>query len=274
MEGLLKNVLTALVETLDESSNKKRDVSKEAYWAQIQQEKQDALEKRIKEAAKALEAKAKKEEAAIKEAEEKHFEESEKNDHGLMGTENMLGKGGEGEEDFKPENSDDLVYNEENKLVVSGKYFGEDFKSGKPELAVVDGSMYLDGCKEFNATFIFNSTRIETDKKGKECNKRFIEELTITSDKGRCIAIADYFDCGAGADDKDAADILSGDGSAIYHIIAGTGELDSLEGHGLEIYFNNDKSKRRPRNIVLRKSESGDKASCFNYTKALSGKIR
>ena len=176
------------------------------------------------------------------------------------------------EEKFSPEDKNGLVYNEEGKLVVSGKYFGEDFKSGKPELAVVDGSMYLEGCGEFKTTFIFNSTRIETDKKGKKCNTRFIEGLTITSEKGRCLAVADYFDCGA--DDEGAADILSGDGSAIYYIIAGTGELDSLEGHGLEIYFNNDKIKRRPRNIVLRKSESGDKASCFNYTKALSGKIR
>ncbi len=174
------------------------------------------------------------------------------------------------EKKFSPEDKSDLVYNEEGKLVVSGKYFGEDFRSGKPELAVVDGSMYLEGCGEFKTTFIFNSTRVESNNE-KGC-KRFIEELTITSDKGRCIAVADYFDCGA--DDEGAADILSGDGSAIYHIIAGTGELDSLEGHGLEIYFNNDKSKRRPRNIVLRKSESGDKASCFNYTKALSAKIR
>jgi hypothetical protein len=141
----------------------------------------------------------------------------------------------------------------------AGGYFGDNFSSGMPEVSIVEGTFL--GVK---AEFIFNSTRVERDFPKSKKGSWFYEQLSIQSPDGDLFATALYKDEGV----VNGANVLSGATDADYVIVAANGCYDALEGDMINITFDNDTLKKRPRTIELKKGK-GD--SCRDEEKKEEG---
>ena len=234
MEDLLKNVLKALVETLDEDSKKKCEHEHE----QEQEEKQEEEIEKIEEEIEKIE-----EEMGINGAGEK----------------NMVGKDGAGEEDLNCEEYE-LMYttqspNKEALETVSGKYYGDAFINAKNgENSIVPGELTIKGLKEpLKTNFLFTSVRYMEEGLG-----LYHEELKIHTQHGACTADALYKDAEKEEDLIEGSAVLSTTEYADYLVETSTGELRDFKGHYLRIHFDNE-GKCRPRTISLVPGPGPDK---------------
>ena len=269
MEGLLKNVLRALVETLDEDSNKKQDVVKVESPIEEMVEKdtvggvnEDGKDEAGVEDGKDEEIEKQKEEIEKQEEapEEMMVGKGGEEEMGINGAEekNMVGKDGAGEEDINCDEYE-VEYttqspNKEALETVSGKYYGDAFINAKNgENSIVPGELTIKGLKELQANFLFTSVRYMEEGLG-----LYHEELKIHTKHGACTADALYKDAENPLDLIEGNAVLSTTEYADYLVETSTGELRDFKGHYLRIYFDN-KGKCRPRTISLVPGPGPDK---------------
>ena len=252
MEGLLKNVLRALVETLDEDSNKKRDVvDVDAIEGDNEDGKNGAGEKQLgyyywAGGGKDAKADDKVVGAVVKEIEK-------------AAGEMMVGKDGAGEEDINCDEHEirHTTQSPDKKALetVSGKYNGDAFVTAtNGENSIVPGELIIKGLKEpLKANFTFTSIRYMRKGLG-----TFHEELKVHTKHGACTADALYKDAEKEEDLIEGNAVLSTTEYADYFVETSTGELRDLKGHYFRIHFDN-KEKCKPRTISVVPGPGSDK---------------
>ena len=251
MEGLLKNVLRALVETLDEDSNKKRDVVKvDAFKVEVNEDGKDGAGEKLD---------LGKGDKWLGGAGEKL--DLGKGDKWLGGPggekDPLLGPGGEEEINCDEHEIRHTTQSPDKKALetVSGKYHGDAFVTAKNgENSIVPGEITINGLKKpLKTNFTFTSNRYMEKGLG-----TFHEELKVHTKHGACTADALYKDAEKVEDFIEGNAVLSTTEYADYLVETSTGELRDIKGQYIRIHFDN-KGKCRPRTISIVPGPGPDK---------------